>query len=338
MLFTGKEQKLDCNISSALGQLRLLERRLAKNESLKLKYFISIKKDLAKGYISLLPKAELERQDIWYLPHHPVVNPRKPEKVGKDCNAAKRFRKYCLNDVLMKGPDLLQNLIGILFRFRENCVALSADIEEMFLQIQEPEQQRRYLRFLWTDEDGKLMPYQYNRHIFGAKSSPTCANYALQQSAKLFEMKHPIALQVAMDNFYVNDVLLSVHTSKQASEIIHELKSLLAKRGFKFTKWLSNFEEIVENSEITPIETEDNPKVLGLEWIAADNLLTVRKDQEFLNEFDAKISFINSVPSVRSSGTHGTICHSRKDVNETNLADTGSRMGLADSRRYKHRV
>ena len=43
----------------------------------------------------------------------------------------------------------------------------------------------------------------------------------------------------------------------------------------------SNFEEIFENNEITPIESEDNPKVLGLEWIAADDLLIVRKDQEF---------------------------------------------------------
>ena len=155
----------------------------------------------------MLPKAELERQDVWYLPHHPVVNPRKPEKV----RTVKRFRGYCLNDVLMKAPDLLQNLIGILFSFRENCVALTADIDEMFLQIQVPEQQRRYLRFLWTDEDGKLMPYQYNRHIFGAKSSPTCANYALQQCAKLFEMEHLIASQLVMDNFYVDVTQLNKH-------------------------------------------------------------------------------------------------------------------------------
>ena len=227
MLFTGIEQKLDCNISSALGQLRSLERRLAKNESLKMKYSDSIKKHLAKSYISLLENGELERQDVWYLSHHPVVNPRKPEKVRRVCNAAKRFRGYCLNDVLMKGPDLLRNLIGILFRFRENCVALTADIEEKFLQIQVPEQQRRYLRFLWTDEDGKLMPYQYNRHVFGVKSSPTCANYTLQQFAKLFGLKHPIASQVIMDNFYVDDMLLSVHTIEQASKVIHDLKSLL---------------------------------------------------------------------------------------------------------------
>ena len=284
MLFTGKQQKLHCNISSALGQLRSLVRRLAKNESLKLKYIDSIKKDLAKRYISLLEKGELERQDFWYLPHHPIVNPRKPEKVSRVCNAAKRFRGYCLNDVLMKGPDLLQNLIGILLRFRENCVALTADTEEMFLQIQVPEQQRRYLRFLWTDEDGKLMPYQYSRHIFGAKSSPTCANYALQQCAKQFGLEHPIASHMVMDNFYVDDMLLSVHTIEQASEVIHDLKSLLAKGGFNLTKWFSNFDEIFENSEIPPIESEDNPKVLGLEWIAADDLLSVRKDQEFLQK------------------------------------------------------
>ena len=178
----------------------------------------------------MLQKNEIDRQDVWYLPHYPVVNRRKPEKIRRVCNAAKRFRVYCLNDVLMEGPDFVQNIIGILFRFRENSVALISDFEEIFLQIQVPEQQRRYLRFLWTDEDGKLMLYQYNRHIFGAKSSPTWANYALQQCAKLFGMEHPIASQVVMDNFHVDDMIRSVHTTEQASEVMYELKSLLAKK------------------------------------------------------------------------------------------------------------
>ena len=91
-----------------------------------------IQKKLAKGYISLLQKGELERQDDWYLPQHPIVNPRKPENLRRVCNAAKKFQGYCLNDVLMKVPDLLQNPIGTLFGFRENCVALTAYIEEMF--------------------------------------------------------------------------------------------------------------------------------------------------------------------------------------------------------------
>ena len=153
------------------------------------------------------------------------------------------------------------------------------------------------------------MPYQHNRHIFGAESSLTCTNYALQQRAKLFGMEYPIASQVMMDNFYVDDMLVSVHTTEQASEVIHELKSLLAKGGFKLTKWFSNFEEIFENSGITSIENEDNPKVLGLEWIAATDLFTVQKDQKFLQKsnWTQKTSFVNSIASVRSSAFHGTI-------------------------------
>ena len=77
-------------------------------------------------------------------------------------------------------------------------------------------------------------------------------------------------------------MLLSVHTTEQAFEVFHELKSLLAKRGFNLTKLFFNFEEIFENSEITTIESEDNLKVLELECMAADDLSTVRKKQEFL--------------------------------------------------------
>ena len=37
-----------------------------------------------------------------------------------------------LNDVLMQGPDLFNFLVGVLICFREEHVALFADIEAMF--------------------------------------------------------------------------------------------------------------------------------------------------------------------------------------------------------------
>ena len=55
-----KEQNLDCNISSILRQLLLLERRLAMHESLEMKQNESINKDVAKSYISRLPKSALK--------------------------------------------------------------------------------------------------------------------------------------------------------------------------------------------------------------------------------------------------------------------------------------
>ena len=74
-------------------------------------------------------------ESIWYLPHNLVTNPNKPGKVRRVCNAASKFRGESLNSNLLTGPDLLNNLFGVLLRFREDPVAVLSDIEGMFMQI-----------------------------------------------------------------------------------------------------------------------------------------------------------------------------------------------------------
>ena len=64
-----------------------------------------------------------------------VLNPNKPGKVRRVCNAAAKYKDICLNDKLLAAPDLLHGLIGTIFRFREGPIALTADIESMFLQV-----------------------------------------------------------------------------------------------------------------------------------------------------------------------------------------------------------
>ena len=86
---------------------------------------------------------------------------------------------------LLSGPDQLQSLIGNIFRFREHQIALSANIEPMFLQVAVTSDEKRCLRFLWReDSEQRLEVYEYTRHAFGAKNSTTCAKYALHQVAK----------------------------------------------------------------------------------------------------------------------------------------------------------
>ena len=91
-------------------------------------------------------------QQVWYVPHHPVLNALKPDKVRRVCNAAGKFRGTSLNDMLLAAPDLLASLMGILARIRDNRYALSADIEEMFLQVEVRPEDQKFLRFLWLDE------------------------------------------------------------------------------------------------------------------------------------------------------------------------------------------
>ena len=169
-------------------QLKSLEKRLAKYEDLREKQTSTIKEDLNKGYVIEVPKAqkfESRSNKEWYLPHQPVLNPNKPGKVRRVLNGASKFHGASLNKSLLTGPDLLQNLIYVILRFRQHPYAISADIEGMFLLVGVLPSNQPSLRFLWReDPTTNVVVYHYTRHVFGAKDSPTCANYALERTAR----------------------------------------------------------------------------------------------------------------------------------------------------------
>ena len=122
--------------------------------------------------------------------------PEQTGEVRRVLNGAAKFHGTSLNKSLLTGPDLLQNLIHVLLRFRQHQFSVSADIEGMFLQVGVPDCEQQSLRFLWREDpttnvvciNTRLLcinvVFQYTRHIFGAEDSPTCANYALQRTAR----------------------------------------------------------------------------------------------------------------------------------------------------------
>ena len=64
-------------------------------------------------------------------------------------------------------------------------IALSADTEANFYPFAVARDDQTVLRFLWRESpDLEIELYQYQRNMFGAKCTSTCANYALRQNAK----------------------------------------------------------------------------------------------------------------------------------------------------------
>ena len=63
-------------------RLRSLRRKLEKNPELSKRYAEGMEDLLNKGYAVEVPQSEVGHQDgkVWYLPHHPVVNPNKEMK------------------------------------------------------------------------------------------------------------------------------------------------------------------------------------------------------------------------------------------------------------------
>ena len=243
-------------------RLELLERRLERDTQLKVKYTETIENDLQKGYIKKLEDQELVETDAheWYLPHHAVVHPDKPRKVRRVSDAAAWCQGISLNDCLSSGPDLLNSLVGILMRPRQELVAVSADIKAMFNQVAVPKEDQLTLRFLWRKKPSdKVDVYQYVRHIFGAKCSPACANFALQRTAQDNIAAFPLEAEAVRRNFYMDDLFKSVSSLLEACNLQAGLVKLLSLGGVNLTKWISNNKDF-----ISLVPEKDRAQVL--EW------------------------------------------------------------------------
>lgn len=112
------------------------------------KYTKAIKANVELGFARRLLRHELEGPPgrTWYLPHFLVVNPNKPDKPRLVFDAAAKYQGVCLNDVLHSGPVMLIDLHDLRIMFRQNPVAVSMDVEKMFLQIRVRPQNQSVLR------------------------------------------------------------------------------------------------------------------------------------------------------------------------------------------------
>ena len=136
----------------AESRLDQLKRRLLKSEDLRAKYNTTMNESLSKGHAAKLNSDDLlptKGKFVLYVPHHLVFHPRKPGKVRVVFDCAAKFLGVSLNDMLLQGPDLNSNLIGVLMHFWEERVAIVPDIESMFHQVRVDPEDCDALRFLW---------------------------------------------------------------------------------------------------------------------------------------------------------------------------------------------
>ena len=87
-------------------------------------------------------------QEVWYLPSFGVYHPKKPEQIRVVFDSSAAYQGVSLNDVLLRGPDMNNTLIGVLMRFRRELVAITADVQHMFHCFVVKEDHRDFLRFL----------------------------------------------------------------------------------------------------------------------------------------------------------------------------------------------
>ena len=164
-----------------------------------------------------------------------------------DCAA--RQHGTSLNEQLLPGPDLLNSLIGVLTRFKKGRIAFVANIEAMYHQVRVNPKDQKYLRFLWWPTGNtSISPLEYcvTVHVFEATSSPTCANYAMQQTDKNnVHLYSDEVVQTVAENFYMDDCLKSLHSVNEAITLSVQLTKLQKKGGFDVFVWVECMMEFV---------------------------------------------------------------------------------------------
>ena len=290
--FRHENPSMPDNKTSATWRAMSLKRQLEKNEQKHSDYRNFMNDVIAKGHAEKIPANEIDKPNRWYIPHHGVYSDRKPGKIRVVFDCSARYQGACINDQLLQGPDLINSLIGVLCRFRKGKIAFSCDIQQMYHQFHVTREHRDYLRFLWWEDGDLTKPltdYRMKVHIFGASSSPGCANFGLKQVAKDNADMNNEAADFLQNDFYVDDGLHASDDITTATNILQGAVQICQQGKLRLHKITSNSPELLSHfpaQEISEKKTQDLGKndsipierILGLQWSTETDTFTFSRE------------------------------------------------------------
>ncbi|XP_057671351.1 uncharacterized protein LOC130903108 [Diorhabda carinulata] len=156
---------------NAIKRFHKLESKLINDTVIRQQYSEFMREYEKLGHMTKVPTwaTEVDGKGVFYLPHHGVVKDSATTKLRVVFDAsAKTGNGISLNDTLMVGPTIQEDFFAIIIRFRQHNVAMVADIEKMYRQVEIVEEQRDLQRIMWrSDPNLPLEVYTLNTVTYG---------------------------------------------------------------------------------------------------------------------------------------------------------------------------
>lgn len=256
-----------------------MEHKLEKDIILKEEYVKFMREYSDLGHMTLKPDSSKKRDDLQqvFLPHHAVVRQESTTtkvRVVFDASS-KTSSSVSLNDTLMVGPTIQDDLRAILIRFRVHEVVITADIEKMYRQISIHPDCQSYQQILWRESRNEpLKTYDLKTVTFGTSSAPFMAIRTLHHLADCEKKNYDEAARITKRDFYVDDLLTGATSIEKAIELQKSIIEMCKKGGFVLRKWCSNQDELLKSIPNTMQATSHNfnfkeeisTKTLGVRW------------------------------------------------------------------------
>ena len=293
----------------ALHRAKSLRSRLLSDSVTRERYCNFMQEMFDAGYAEPVPEGSLVPGKCYFLSHHGVYSPSNPTKLRVVFDASARCKGVSLNDQLLSGPDLNNSLVGVLVRFRKEHVAIVCDVKKMFMQFKVLAEHRDFLCFWWWEgsrfEESPRI-FRMSSHVFGAKSSPSCAAYGLRRVAEDFGSQYGEEVsRCVKENFYVDDALCSVDTVSGAVQLVSEMSELLSKASLGLHKFVSNSPTVCQQLQVEhQVESLDVPgasglqKALGVRWCTVTDTFQFTVNTELKKNLASRRNILSMVSGI----------------------------------------
>lgn len=309
----------------ALRRFHGTERRLSRDVKLREQYVAFMEEYIQLDHMRKI-EGEPGTEKRCFLPHHPVIKEASTTtKVRVVFDAScKTSTGLSLNDVLLAGPVIQQDLRAIIIRCCTMQILLVADAEKMFRQIFVHRIDRPFQSILWRSSPSEEVGiYELNTVTYGTRPAPFLATRTLQQLATDEGSRYPLAAKAIIEDTYMDDVITGCDNLEEAKELQVQLNQMMNSGGFQLRKWASNRAEVLhgisEKNLAIPISSginldpDTSVKALGLTWlphkdvfrfqfevapVKSDEVLTKRKVLSIIATLFDPLGFIGATTTA----------------------------------------
>ncbi|XP_063979914.1 uncharacterized protein LOC135163938 [Diachasmimorpha longicaudata] len=278
--FNGKEDQLGNSKELARNRFKALLRRFKRNPELEKQYSAVLEEYINLGHMSPA-EAEPQEEKGFYLPHHAVIKATSlttKVRVVFD-GSAKEENHLSLNETLMTGPTIQEDIFSLLTRFLTHQYVLTGDIEKMYRQFWVRDEDRKYQRIWWYDKNGEERLFHLNTVTFGLSAAPYLAIRCLHQLADDEGHHFPEAAKIIKRDLYVDHLLTGTNSFEEALKLRDEISALLKKGQLNLRQWASNDTRLLEGLPEGSVNlqlntsTDSTIKTLGLHWDSSQDAI-----------------------------------------------------------------
>ena len=303
----GDPATLPDNRRAVEATFRNTEKRLEREPEWKAAYKEQIHDMVSRGAAVKLTKEELDswKGPKWYISHLVAPNPHSSTTpVRIVWNSSQEFLGVSLNDLLHKGPDVLNPIRGVLLRFRTGLYAALGDVKKMYNSVWLKDEEVHLHRFLWRDNpEDETGVFAVVRVNIGDKPAGCIAQVAMRETANLSQFTAmEEERRVLVQDSYVDDILTSHNDLKTLEKITTGVEKILQAGGFSLKPWTLSGQS---GRSGTAASSDDKPTTTGPRTLVLPNQMLDEESKALGVGYEPETDKLRLMTSINFSKKRG---------------------------------